>query len=102
VLPRAGAVAAAAILGFFGYGISLVLFIVALRGLGTARTSAYFSIAPFFGAAVALAVLGEQATAAVLGRRGADGARRVAPCDRAARAPARPRADRACPRPLAR
>jgi len=63
VLPRAGAIAAAALVGFFGYGISLALFIVALRGLGTARTSAYFSIAPFFGAAVALAVLGEQATA---------------------------------------
>ena len=63
LLPRAGAIAAAAIVGFFGYGISLALFIVALRGLGTARTSAYFSIAPFFGAAVALAVLGEQATA---------------------------------------
>src|SRR6266404_3081755 len=52
LLPRAGAIAAAAIVGFFGYGISLVLFIVALRGLGTARTSAYFSVAPFFGAAV--------------------------------------------------
>src|SRR6266404_828869 len=61
-LPQAGAIAAAAIVGVFGYGISLVFFIVALRGLGTARTSAYFSVAPFFGAAVALAVLGEQAT----------------------------------------
>src|SRR6267154_928507 len=50
-------------LGFLGYGISLVLFIVALRHLGTARTGAYFSVAPFFGAAVALTVLGEQATA---------------------------------------
>jgi len=40
-----------------------VLFIVALRHLGTARTGAYFSVAPFFGAAVALAVLGEEATA---------------------------------------
>src|SRR5467141_4789316 len=63
LLPRAGAIAAAAIVGFFGYGISLVLFIVALRGLGTARTSAYFSVAPFFGAALALSVLGEQAGA---------------------------------------
>ena len=63
VLPRAGAIAAAALVGLFGYGISLALFIVALRHLGTARTGAYFSVAPFFGAAVALAVLGEQATA---------------------------------------
>ncbi len=42
------------IVGFLGYGISLVLFIVALRGLGTARTGAYFSTAPFLGAAIAI------------------------------------------------
>lgn len=47
------------ILGFLGYGISLVLFILALRGLGTARTGAYFSTAPFLGAAIALLVLNE-------------------------------------------
>ena len=50
----------AAFLGFLGYGVSLVLFIVALRHLGTARTGAYFSVAPFFGAALALAMLGER------------------------------------------
>jgi drug/metabolite transporter (DMT)-like permease len=59
-LPAPGALAAAALLGLFGYGVSLVLFIMALRDLGAARTSAYFSIAPFFGAALALLVLGEQ------------------------------------------
>ena len=40
--------------GFIGYGASLVLFVLALRGLGTARTGAYFSTAPFIGAAVAI------------------------------------------------
>ena len=35
------------------------MFIVALRHLGTARTGAFFSIAPFFGAALALALPGE-------------------------------------------
>ena len=50
----------AALLGFLGYGVSLVLFIVALRHLGTARTGAYFSVAPFFGAALALAMLDER------------------------------------------
>lgn len=45
--------------GLLGYGISLVLFVLALRGLGTARTGAYFSIAPFVGALVSLAWLGE-------------------------------------------
>jgi hypothetical protein len=49
----------ALIVGFLGYGVSLVLFVLALRGLGTARTGAYFSTAPFLGAFIALVVLGE-------------------------------------------
>jgi drug/metabolite transporter (DMT)-like permease len=48
--------------GFLGYGISLVLFILALRGLGTARTGAYFSIAPFAGTALSLVLLHEPTT----------------------------------------
>ena len=61
-LPAAATLAAAALVGFFGYGVSLALFIVALRHLGTARTGAYFSVAPFFGAALAIALLGEVTT----------------------------------------
>jgi drug/metabolite transporter (DMT)-like permease len=57
--PGAGAIAAAGIVGFFGYGVSLVLFVLALRHLGTARTGAYFSMAPFIGAALAVALFGE-------------------------------------------
>jgi len=49
--------------GLLGYGISLVLFVLALRGLGTARTGAYFSTAPFIGAAVSVALLGESTNA---------------------------------------
>lgn len=45
--------------GLLGYGISLVLFVLALRGLGTARTGAYFSVAPFVGALVSLLWLGD-------------------------------------------
>ena len=63
-LPGTGILASAAAVGFFGYGISLVLFVVALRNLGTARTGAYFSVAPFVGAALALLVLRESASAA--------------------------------------
>lgn len=59
-IPAASSVLFAGLVGFAGYGVSLVLFIVALRGLGTARTGAYFSVAPFFGAALALALIGEQ------------------------------------------
>lgn len=62
VLPDALTVSSAMLLGFFGCGLSLVLFVLALRGLGTARTGAYFSVAPFIGAAVAIALLGETAT----------------------------------------
>jgi hypothetical protein len=46
------------VIGFFGYGVSLVMFVMALRHLGAARTGAYFSTAPFAGAAFAL-VIGE-------------------------------------------
>ncbi len=48
-------------IGFLAYGVSLVLFVVSLRHLGTARTGAYFSIAPFFGAILAL-IMGEPLT----------------------------------------
>ena len=41
-------------MGLFGYGVSLVLFVVAMRGLGSARAGAYFSAAPFLGAGFAV------------------------------------------------
>ena len=46
--------------GFVGYGLSLVLFVLALRGLGAARTGAYFSTAPFVGVIFSLLFLGER------------------------------------------
>lgn len=54
-LPRWPATLAAGLLGFLSYGLSLVLFVLALRHLGTARTGAYFSTAPFAGAVFAIA-----------------------------------------------
>jgi drug/metabolite transporter (DMT)-like permease len=60
--PTLGAAAAAGVVGFFGYGVSLVLFVLALRHLGAARTGAYFSTAPFLGAALALALFREPVT----------------------------------------
>ena len=65
-LPDAGIVAQAAVLGFASYGASLVLFVLALRHLGTARTGAYFSIAPFAGALLAVLLLGEPVTVPLL------------------------------------
>jgi drug/metabolite transporter (DMT)-like permease len=64
--PTLGSIAAAAFVGFFGYGLSLVLFVRAMRDLGAARTGAYFSIAPFIGAASATPLLGETASAQLL------------------------------------
>lgn len=59
VLPGFATTLATMGVGLLGYGFSLVLFVLALRGLGTARTGAYFSTAPFIGAFIALAVFGE-------------------------------------------
>jgi drug/metabolite transporter (DMT)-like permease len=61
-MPTFGIAAGAAIIGFFGYGVSLVLFVLALRHLGSARTGAYFSVAPFFGAAFAVSLQGDAVT----------------------------------------
>ena len=62
-LPSAGILGAAAIVGFVGIGVSLVLFILGLRHLGAARTGAYFSLAPFIGALLAIVFLNEPLTA---------------------------------------
>jgi drug/metabolite transporter (DMT)-like permease len=61
-LPGSGTILVAAVVGFLGYGVSLALFVAALRHLGTARTGAYFSTAPFIGAIVAVPMLGESLT----------------------------------------
>src|SRR6516225_11461965 len=66
-LPGPTTVAAAAAVGFLGYGVSLVLFVLGLRHLGAARTGAYFSTAPFIGAALALPLFGETPTLALIG-----------------------------------
>lgn len=58
-LPPAGLLLGAGIVGFLGYGVSLVLFVLALRHLGAARTGAYFSMAPFIGTVLALVLFGE-------------------------------------------
>jgi drug/metabolite transporter (DMT)-like permease len=62
-LPELSLTLAAGVVGFLGYGVSLVLFVLALRFLGTARTGAYFSTAPFIGSLLALVMFGEAITA---------------------------------------
>ena len=63
-LPTAAHVAPALLLGFFSYGLSLVLAVEAMRLLGAAREAAFFSVAPFAGALAAVPILGDH-----LGRR---------------------------------
>lgn len=64
--PALPIMAAAGLLGFASYGVSLVLFVLALRHLGSARSGAYFAVAPFFGAALAVVLLGEALTAGLV------------------------------------
>ncbi len=61
--PSPTVILLAGVVGFASYGASLALFVVGLRELGTARTGAYFSVAPFLGALLAVVVIGEPLTA---------------------------------------
>lgn len=61
-MPPLATIGAAAVVGFLGVGVSLVLFMLALRHLGAARTGAYFSLAPFIGAVMAVTLLHEPVT----------------------------------------
>ncbi len=65
-LPPLPYIAAAAVVGFLAVGVSLVFFILALRHLGTARTGAYFTLAPFIGAVLAVVILAEPVTSKLL------------------------------------
>lgn len=53
-LPALATMLVIGVVGCLSFGISMVLFVTALRELGAARTGAYFSVAPFFGALLAL------------------------------------------------
>jgi drug/metabolite transporter (DMT)-like permease len=64
-LPPLSNLLGAMVVGLLAYGISLALFVVALRHLGTARTGAYFSVAPFFGAILSVG-LGDPVTTPLL------------------------------------
>ena len=57
--PALANLGASMVVGFLGYGLSLTLFVVALRTLGTARTGAYFSVAPLLGVIISLVIWAE-------------------------------------------
>jgi drug/metabolite transporter (DMT)-like permease len=59
-LPGGGAVAATLLTGFLGYGVSIVLHMLAMRDLGAARQGTLFASAPFAGAVASIPILGER------------------------------------------
>lgn len=61
-LPSPETTVGALLIGFVGYGLSLVFYVKALRDLGNARTSAYFATAPFLGALTSLLIFQEPIT----------------------------------------
>ena len=65
-LPALSPLLIAGLVGFLGIGVSLALFVLALRHLGTARTGAYFSTAPFVGTVAAVLFLREPVTLQLL------------------------------------
>lgn len=66
MIPSVATMFGGALVGFFGIGVSLVMFMLGLRYLGTARTGAYYSLAPFIGALIAIAFLGDAITLSLL------------------------------------
>ncbi|MBF0362047.1 MAG: DMT family transporter [Oligoflexia bacterium] len=58
-LPGISSLAMATIIGAAGYGLSLICFILALRHIGTSRTGAYFSMAPFIGVVLSIIILSD-------------------------------------------
>lgn len=61
-LPPPAVTIAAMVLGVLSYGLSIVFFIFAMRGLGAARTSAYFGMAPFMGVILSFLILRDTLT----------------------------------------
>lgn len=60
VLPEWKWIFAVLLLGFVAYGLSIHFYIMAQKNLGAAKTSAYYSIAPFLGVAFSMLLLGER------------------------------------------
>jgi drug/metabolite transporter (DMT)-like permease len=59
-LPPPAILALALVTGLLGYGLSIVLHLLAMREVGAARQAAYFATAPFVGALAAVPILGER------------------------------------------
>lgn len=58
-IPALRFIPVALLLGFVAYGLSIFFYVYAQRKLGAAKTSAYYAVAPFIGAAMSLLIFRE-------------------------------------------
>ena len=58
-LPAPGLILGVLVLGFVSYGLSINFYITAQKTLGAAKTSAYYSVAPFLGVTFGILLVGE-------------------------------------------
>ncbi|MBE6612013.1 MAG: DMT family transporter [Ruminococcaceae bacterium] len=58
-IPLTLSIIGALILGFVAYGLSIYFYVSAQRGLGAAKTSAYYAVAPFVGSGISLVLYRE-------------------------------------------
>lgn len=58
--PEISYILAVLVLGFFAYGLSIYFYILAQKDLGAAKTSAYYSVAPFLGVILCMVINGER------------------------------------------
>ena len=61
-MPEVRYILLALLLGFVSYGLSIFLYVRAQKTLGAAKTSAYYAVAPFIGAALSFVFLHEKLT----------------------------------------
>ena len=59
-LPELWCVCAVMLLGFVAYGLSISFYITAQKSIGAAKTSAFYSVAPFFGVGFSFVLVGER------------------------------------------
>jgi len=59
-LPRGSFMALVLLLGFVAYGLSIFFYVLAQRGIGAAKTSAYYAVAPFIGVLLSLLIFRER------------------------------------------
>ena len=76
-IPAPRSLLAALLLGFVAYGLSIFFYVYAQRTLGAAKTSAYYAVSPFLGAALSLAVFRTPPAPPVLGVSGRHGSGRL-------------------------